>query len=140
VSSDEGVIVRRVLDTYEKQVLEELEDLDESLGFLLGKPGIGVFPLNEVMLERAVSLSLQNLDLKPFDQAILAAVLVRAEALRAEGASGLCFCELDANLQPWDRNGRKKEPLTSLYDSTHVWVYGDFSTQTPERRSSFPER
>jgi hypothetical protein len=52
------------------------------------------------MLARAVQLSRMNLDLKPFDQAILAAVLVGAEQLRDEGADDLSFCELDSDLQP----------------------------------------
>lgn len=112
----------------------ELEKLDQALASLRKQPGIDVFPLDDAMLERTVELSAQNLDLKPFDQAILAAVLVRAERLRAEAAGDLCFCELDADLQPWDKNGRKKEPLTTLYDSAQVWVYGDFSMEIPRRR------
>ena len=94
-----------------------------------------VFPLSEEMLRRAVDLSTQNLDLKPFDQAILAAVLVRGEALRAEGADEVSFCELDSDLQPWDKNGRNKEPLSGLYDSAGIWVYGDFAMANPPRRT-----
>jgi hypothetical protein len=91
------------------------------------------------MLVRAVELSVQNLDLKPFDQAILAAVLVRAQALRESGADDISFCELDGDLQPWDKNGRSKEPLTAFYDAVGVWVYGDFAMENPPRRSGFPD-
>jgi hypothetical protein len=46
------------------------------------------------MLERAIDLTQSDLWLTPFDQAILAAVLVRAEELRAGGETDLCFCEI----------------------------------------------
>jgi hypothetical protein len=84
--------------------------------------GIEVFALSEAMLSRAVELSTINLDLKPFDQ-----------------ADDVVFCELDGDLQPWDKNGRAKQPLTDLYDSAHLWVYGDFAMQSPVKRSTFPE-
>jgi hypothetical protein len=135
VSAGEGSVARRVLDRYEASVLAELGRIEETLRLLNEHPGIEVFPLNEDMLRRAVDLSTQNLDLKPFDQAILAAVLVRGEALRAEGAEEVSFCELDSDLQPCDRNGRSKEPLTSLYDSAGIWVYGDFDMANPPRRA-----
>jgi len=73
------------------------------------------------------------LDLKPFDQSILAAILVRAGELRNQGIDDISFCELDRDLQPWDKDGRRKEPLASLYDSAQVWVYGDFAMENPPR-------
>ena len=131
--------VRRVLDRYEAAVLTELDNLDVRLRSLQENPGIEVFPLHDEMLVRAVELSIQNMDLKPFDQAILAAVLVRAEALRDQGADDVSFCELDGDLQPWDKNGRSKQPITGLYDSAGVWVYGDFAMESPPRRQGFPK-
>jgi len=89
---------------------------------------------------RAVELSLQNLDLKPFDQAILAAVLVRAHELRDSGADAITFCELDGDLQPWDKDGRPKEPLHTLYADSGVLVYGDFALETPTKIASSPQR
>lgn len=86
------------------------------------------------MLTRAVDLSTQNLDLKPFDQAILAAVLMRAEELHNEGVAEICFYELDGDLQPWDKNGQPKRTLKNLYDEAHIWVYGDFALESPLRR------
>ncbi len=130
--------VRRVLDSYEAAVVKELDKLDERLSLLLNQPGVEVFPLRDEMLARLVELSAHNLDLKPFDQAILAAVLVRAEALRDQGADDVSFCELDGDLQPWDKNGRSKRLLTNLYDSAGVWVYGDFAMESPARRPGFP--
>ncbi len=139
LNAEDGNTVRRVLDQYEMAVLADLEHVDERLESLRKHPGIEVFPLSDEMLRRAAELS-TNLDLKPFDQAILAAVLVRAEALRDRGADDVCFCELDGDLQPWDKNGRSKQPLTGLYESARVWVYGDFAMENPPRPPTFPEQ
>jgi hypothetical protein len=138
VDAEDCGTVRRMLDRYESAVLTELDNLDERLRLLLNHPGVEVFPLRDEMLVRAVELSTQNMDLKPFDQSILAALLVRAEALRDQGGDDVSFCELDGDLQPWDRNGRSKQPLTGLYDSAGIWVYGDFAMESPPRPAGFP--
>ena len=90
------------------------------------------------MLDRAVVLSTLELALKPFDQAILAGVLVRAEELRNVGERDLCFCETDSDLQPWDKKGNPKQTLTDLYDTAQVWVYSDFDLRAPERPPNWP--
>lgn len=82
-------------------------------------------------MERSVSLATE-LELKPFDNSILAAVLVRASELVKTGETDIAFCELDGDLLPWDKNGNFKPALTRLYDEAHVWVYGDFTMTTPE--------
>jgi hypothetical protein len=138
VTADEGQTTRQVLDRFEQQVRAELRQLDDKLAALRGTPGIEVFALNENMLERAVSLSTIDLTLRPFDQAILAAVLVRAEELRNAGERDLCFCEVDADLQPWNREGQIKQSLAGLYDAARLWVYGDFDLQNPERPENWP--
>ncbi|MEB3338943.1 MAG: hypothetical protein VKJ46_15845 [Leptolyngbyaceae bacterium] len=61
-----------------------------------------------------------------FELAVLAAILVRAEDLRQKGHSWVGFCELDSDLQPWDKSGAWKPSLRSLYDASRVWVYADF--------------
>ncbi len=133
VSPEQEHVTREVLDRFERQVQAELRQLDDTLASLRRDPGLEVFALNENMLERAAGLSTLDLSLKPFDQAILAAVLVRAEELRGEGEADLCFCETDTDLQPWDKHGNAKQPLTDLYDTAKVWVYGDFDLRAPER-------
>ena len=50
----------------------------------------------------------------------------------------LSFCEVDADLQPWDKNGNPKQPLTQLFDHAGVWVYGDFGLSSPERPADWP--
>jgi len=139
VSPEHERMTREVLDRFERQVQAELRQLDHTIGSLRRELCIEVFPLNENMLDRAVSLCTLDLSLKPFDQAILAAVLVRAEELRIGGPADLCFCETDSDLQPWDRLGNAKQPLTDLYDAATVWVYGDFDLRAPERPENWPE-
>lgn len=139
VSDEEDRLTRLVLQRFEQQVQAELRSLDDTLGALRTKPEIEVFPLTERMLERAVELTGLDLSLKPFDQAILAAVLGRARELAEAGESDFCFCELDADLQPWDKNDREKQPLAGLYDAESVWVYGDFIMAEPEMPKGWPE-
>ena len=111
----------------------ELKQLDDTIASIRLDAGLEVFALNDRMLERSVDLIVLGLSLKPFDQAILAAVLVRAEELRAQGEEDLCFCETDSDLQPWDRDRNAKEPLKSLFDRAGVWVCGNLGMTAPER-------
>ncbi len=138
MSPDQERTTREVLVRFEQRVQVELRDLAETLEALRHEPGLEVFPLNENMLERAVSLSTLDLSLKPFDQAILAAVLVRAEELQRAGEVDLCFCETDGDLQPWGKHNDPKQPLTDLYDAAGVRVYGDFDLREPERPDNWP--
>jgi len=115
-------MTREVLDRFEQHIRAELRQLNDTLASLRNQSGLELFPLNEKMLERAVGLAGLDLSLQPFDQSILAAVLVRAEELRDAGETDLCFCETDADLQPWNKKGDSKQPLTDLYDSALVWV------------------
>ena len=85
------------------------------------------------MLERSLSLSYEKLDLEPFDQAILSAVLVHSERLAKHGENDFAFCELDSDLQPWDGNDNRKHRLADLYDKAGIWVYRDFLLETPEK-------
>jgi len=125
-------VTRRVLDQFEGLVKRDLDNLEARLQGLKAETGLHIFPLSSDMLERSVSLSMEKLDLKPFDNSILAAILVRADELAREGGKDLAFCELDGDLQPWDRYGNTKPVLTRLYDTARVWVYGDFTMTTPE--------
>jgi hypothetical protein len=51
---------------------------------------------------------MDDLSLKPYDLAVLAAVIVKSEELQAEGHPWVGFCELDSDLQPWDKSGARK--------------------------------
>jgi len=113
-------------------IKRDLDNLENTLDALRAERGIEIFPLDDAMLERSIALTIEKLDLKPFDNAILAAILVRAEELTKEGRSDLAFCELDGDLQPWGKHGVDKPVLRGLYDNAHVWVYSDFTMTTPE--------
>jgi len=127
-------VVRQSLDRYEGIVLAELESLGTAIGSLKNEKGVEVFPLTEIMLELALSLGTERLELRPFDYAILPAVLIRAEEIgQNEADAELFFCELDGDLQPWDKNGNVKPALAQLYDNAHIWVYGDFEMTSPPR-------
>lgn len=128
--------VRRTLDQMESLVRRDLDRLNDSLENLRSERGIEIFNLNEDMLERCAGLSL--LGLQPFDQAILASILVKAETLKKDGIGHFAFCEADSDLQPWDKSGDRKEPLASLYDQAAIWVYQDFLLEKPETPEGFP--
>lgn len=139
VTEEKSEIVRQVLDTYENVLQRELDCLEESLATLGKEPGVDVFPLTDRMLERSVQLGTERLELEPFDNSILAAVLTRADELKSTDKNAeIFFCELDSHLQPWDKFGNRKLPLAQLYDDAHVWVYGDFSMESPDRPEDWP--
>jgi hypothetical protein len=123
----------------ENVVRNHLANLDAELAQLRTAPGIDIYPLSEGMLERCALLSFEGLGLGPYDQAVLAAVLVRAEEMLVDGQRELVFCELDADLQPWDKSGARKEKLAQLYDNANVWVYGDY-LNTPPPPAGWHER
>jgi hypothetical protein len=118
VDAAEDETTRRVLDRMESRVKADLDGVDDSLDSLRVTKGVEVFNLDQEMLERCASLSYLRLDLKPYDQAILAAILVRAEQLRSKGVDETDFCELDSDLQPWTRiatlNGNWQNSITKL--------------------------
>ncbi|HKQ86776.1 MAG TPA: hypothetical protein VJS43_08405 [Candidatus Acidoferrales bacterium] len=126
--------IRRSLDQYESFILSELEQSEAHIQSLKNENGVNVFALTEHMLESSLKLGTEKLELDPFDYSILPAILSRAADITAgENDAELFFCELDGDLQPWDRNGNRKPVLAQLYDDAHVWVYGDFEMSAPAR-------
>lgn len=116
----------RVFDQFDKLVANELAKVSERLHALADNSAVKVFPLSESMLQRQVSIGAMDLFLKPFDLAVLAAVIVQSEYLHQQGYTWVCLCELDSDLQPWDKSGYPKPILKELYDQARVWVCGDF--------------
>jgi hypothetical protein len=137
ISEDDAAIARTILDRYEKSIKRYLDSLDDRLKTLAKLSSIEIFALDDVMLDRSTELMLAGIELMPFDQAILAAVLVRAARLWNAGERGISFCEADSDLQPWDRYGQAKPPLKDAYDQAHVWVYRDFTLTEPQRQPGF---
>jgi hypothetical protein len=140
VDAKDEEAARRVLDQMQGRVKAELDNLDETLKSLAHAKGVEIFHLDQEMLERCTELSHAKLDLQPFDQAILAAILVRAGQLAKEGVDQTELCELDSHLQPWDKDSRPKKPLVEFYDQAHIWVYGDFLLQAPEKPEGWPNQ
>lgn len=122
-----------MFDKFDGLVANELTKVAERLDMLASHPGLNVFPLSEQMLERQITIGAMGLSLKPYDLAVLAAVLVKSEELLQEGHLWTGFCELDSDLQPWDKSGTRKPILSDLYDNSRVWVYGDFLLEEIDR-------
>lgn len=133
VDARDDEATRRVLDRMEARVKVDLERLDETFEKLKVADGIEIFNLSPEMLHLCADLSYLKLDLKPFDQAILAAILVQGKRLLAEGVEETAFCELDSDLQPWDKDSNRKGRLADLYDKARIWVYRDFLLQAPPK-------
>ena len=118
----------RIFNQFDGLVAHELAETPQRLINLANNPGLKIFPLSEAMLERQVSIgAIDGLFLKPYDLAVLAAILVQAENLRGLGYSQTIFCELDSDLQPWNKLGERKPILSNLYDCSQVLVKGNFS-------------
>lgn len=137
IAREDATVVRDVLNQYERSIQRDLHSLTNKLKLLAELPCVHIFALDDAMLARATELALAGITLQPYDQAVLAGVLVSAERLWNSGERLLAFCETDAHLQPWDKEGRSKTPLKDAYDKAHVWVYEDFTLKTPSRRPDF---
>jgi len=137
VTPADASITRTVLDKYESRIQEDLKMLDDNLRILAALPCIDIFGLDDAVLNRATALALAGIAPKPFDHAILAAILVTAQRLWERGERGLSFCETDADLQPWGRYGDPKPELRAAYDQAHLWVCADFTLTQPTRRPDF---
>lgn len=136
ISLEDAKAAFRVFDQFDGLVANELGRIAERLDDLASHPGLSVFPLSELMLERQIFIGAMDLSLKPYDLAVLAAVLVKSKELQQEGHSWVGFCELDTDLQPWDKFGARKPILSDLYNDARIWVYGDFLIEEVEE---FPD-
>lgn len=138
VTSSDRTAALRVLDQFESATRDHLAHLDDRLASIVAQPNVRVFPLSELSLAKQVALATEPLELRPFDQAVLAAVLTEGWALAATGAP-VSFCTLDSDLQPWPKKGHlPKQPLTSLYDEARIWVHGDFARSVRPRPDRWP--
>ncbi len=140
ITVEDDQTVRRELDLFEG-AWSDPAHVDAILQALCrSTSGIDVFPLNDRMLVRLAALGAAgDIYLELFDQAVLAAVLGRAEELAEDGAE-LRFCELDGHLRPWTKNGQAKQPLSRLYDEAHVWVHPNFDWPLPSPPTGWPPR
>ena len=126
MSSEDRLVVLRALDMFDSAVNAELGQLAATLAALRDQPAVDVFVLDQEMLERSLELGASDLELGPVDQAILAAILIRAQRIRVSGEETMVFCERDADLLPWTRHGQRKDDLAELYEQVGLKVYRDF--------------
>jgi hypothetical protein len=140
IESVQEETVRRTLIQMEVLVKRDLDHLVDRLKDLCAHKGVEVFHIEEDMWVRTTELSYLGLQLQPFDQAILASILVKAEKLQKQGIVSAAFCEVDSDLQPWDKTGEAKEPLVRLFENASIWVYGDFLMQRPEMPQNWPKK
>ncbi len=124
----------------ENVVKTDLHRIETTLRDLTQNRGLNVFAMNDAMLARSTGLCFELPELKPYDQAVLAAILVRGDELLKSGERELVFCELDSDLQPWDKAGDSKPKLTELYDRANIWVYSDYLLLTPEMPEGWHNR
>lgn len=126
---------------FESGFQNEINRLDATLEALRATQNLDVFALNDRMLDTTVGLSFRKLALHPFDQAVLGGVLGRVTDLRdVQPNARFIFCELDRDLQPWDRIGKRKEPLASVYDEWGIWVAGTFDKDGMEPKDWWLEK
>ena len=135
VNAQDYQMVVRLLSQFESAIKLELAVVPQILASLRTEPAIEIFPMNEAMLAKAVDLALVELPLRPFDQSVLASVLVRARELWDSGETDLCFCETDKDLQPLRK---PNDILQNLYEKARVWVYEDFKLTKPVRAPGWP--
>ena len=127
VEANEAVI--QLFELYRSEVRRQLDAIDQLLDELVQREGVEVFALDEAMLQRCLDLRrvADVQQMRPFDEAILAAVLVRGERLRDGGATDVRFCTLDTDLWPWAaKTGAPRPGLLAEYDAAGVWVQSDF--------------
>lgn len=65
--------------------------------------------------------------LRPFDESILAAVLVKGERFRDAGFGDVRFCCLDQDLRPWTKRGEPKPGLRDLYARAGIQFVDDLA-------------
>ncbi len=117
LSAEHGAVVTTFFEHYQRDVRDDLNEIDARLNTLRETPGVEAFALSEAMLERVLQLRstvAEVSQMKPFDEAILGGVIVRGEALRGPGEE-LVFCTLDSDLIPWDKDNRPRAQLETLY-------------------------
>lgn len=119
-------IANDFLTSFANSVNADLDNLDARIREIEGTNGVHVFALDESMLDRALNLRTEIADpeLKPFDEAILAAVLVRAAQLPDDQRR--CFCTLDTDLSPVDRRGVPRPHLRAAYEALRLEVRTSF--------------
>lgn len=117
---------KEFLSLFSNAVNADLANLDARIHAVESSSGVNPFALSDAMLERALALrdEVPDRELGAFDEAILAAVLVRAGELGDEHPS--IFCTLDHDLSPVDKRGNTRARLKAVYDAVGLEVRTSF--------------
>src|SRR5690606_18231250 len=113
-----------LFNAFQRTLLADMAALTARVDAIKTLPGFEVFALNDAMLQKAISLRAIS-DLKPFDETIFAAVLVKAAEVANPGDS-VFFCELDGDLAPYTKHGVDRPAIKAEYDAVGVSVRRDF--------------
>jgi hypothetical protein len=126
IDAAESKAANEFLTRFSNTVTSELAQLDSRITEIVAWMGMDVFALSDAMLERSISLRSEVPDpgLKPFDETILAAVLVRADELPLGDLR--LFCTADLDLSPVVRNNTRRH-LQRVYEQAGVEVRTDFN-------------
>jgi len=126
VSPDVDGAANEFLTLFSNSVNAELARLSTRIQEVESSTGVKPFALSEPMLERALALreEVHDLEFGAFDEAILAAVLVRAGELPSDNR--LIFCTLDRDLSPVDKRGNPRVRLQAAYDTVGLEVRTSF--------------
>jgi hypothetical protein len=124
----------------ENFVQNELRNMEQTLRNVSAAPGLELINYDGEMMTTACEFAFTMPELKPYDQAVLASVIVRGQRLYRSAEREMYFCELDSDLQPWDKNGKSLERLATLYDVANVWVCGDYLLQSPPAPGNWHNR
>ena len=133
ITAEDAEAAVRFLDRYRLRITTDLNGIDARIDALIASAGVEAFGLNEAMLRRVLRLRgtvPEDADLKPFDEAILGAVIVRAEELRGVGEE-FWFCTLDSDLWPWAKDKSRRPGLEKLYrDAGFVDTQGKITVRS----------
>lgn len=120
-----------LVSVFESRVANYIEkDAEKSLEAIRFTPGVKVFPLDEQIISRMLEISVSPFfNLQPMDQAVFASVLAAGKKLYSVSGQTSLFCEMDSDLQPWDKNGDKRPSFFNSYHDAGVRVIEDFVIQ-----------
>lgn len=132
ISGAESRVVNEFLNRYSNTVESEIARLDNRIQQVADAPGVDVFALNDAMLQRALQLRREvQPKLQPFDEAILAGVLVRAAEFGDDGTKRI-FCNMDRDFSPSkNKKPQRESKLITAYQAAKLEFQTHFYLPVP---------
>ena len=129
IKSKASADITTYLDDFIRIVENQYRDLDALAASVIESPGVNTFGMNDAMLMRAIQLrsDLASTPLATFDQAIVGAILIRADELRTQGILDLIFCSSDSDTSNVTKNGNQcRAELDVIYRRAGLATQGHF--------------